>query len=406
MRVDHLSLTNFRNFVRLETALPAGALILAGANAQGKTSLLEALYLFTSAASPFADSDRQVINFLALREAQPVARLLAAVHNRRGPAQLEVRLYFEPLAGGEVRFRKEVLINGVRRKPAELAAHFNAVLFLPQELRVVEGAPAERRRHVDEVLAQVDAHYVAALSDYQRVLTQRNALLRQLQESGGEAGQLDFWDEQLAASGATISLARSLALAELERTAQPVHRRLTRQAETLQLAYQPSVDPAAPEADRGNGALQRELPLPVAVDRGRLDLEDYRLLFAQRLRDSRSDSIARGTTLHGPHRDEWRLLINGIDLGTYGSRGQARTGLLALKLAEVEWIRARVGEWPVLLLDEVLSELDRTRRADLLEHLGSAEQAVLTTTDPEMLPASFRSRVPTWRLEGGTLRPE
>jgi DNA replication and repair protein RecF len=100
------------------------------------------------------------------------------------------------------------------------------------------------------------------------------------------------------------------------------------------------------------------------------------------------------------------LLINGIDLGTYGSRGQARTGLLALKLAEVEWMRARVGEWPVLLLDEVLSELDRTRRADLLEHLGSAEQALLTTTDPEMLPATFRSQTLTWRLEAGTLRPE
>ena len=184
-----------------------------------------------------------------------------------------------------MRFRKEVLINGVRRKPAELAAHFNAVLFLPQEMRVVEGPPAERRRHVDELLAQVDAHYVAALSDYQHVLTQRNALLRQLQESGGEAGQLDFWDEQMAAGGATISLARGLALAELERAAQPVHRRLTRQTEVLQLTYQPSVDPAAPEADRGNGALQRELPLPVAVDRGRFTLEDYRQLFADRPRD-------------------------------------------------------------------------------------------------------------------------
>jgi len=406
MRVDHLSLTNFRNFVRLETALPTGALILAGANAQGKTSFLEALYLFTSAASPFAESDRQVINFLAMREAQPLARLVAEAHNRRGPVRLEVRLYFEPTAGGEVRFRKEVLINGVRRKPAELAAHFNAVLFLPQELRVVEGPPAERRRHMDELLAQVDTQYVAALSDYQRVLTQRNALLRQIQETGGEAGQLDFWDEQLAASGATISLTRSHALAELERTSQPVHRQLTRMAEALQLAYQPSVDPAAPESNRSNGALQRELPLPVAVDRGRFTLEDYRLLLSQRLRDSRGDSIARGTTLHGPHRDEWRMLINGIDLGIYGSRGQSRTALLALKLAEVEWIRTRVGEWPVLLLDEVLSELDRTRRADLLEHLGAAEQAVLTTTDPEMLPASFRSRAPTWRLEAGRLSSE
>ncbi len=161
-----------------------------------------------------------------------------------------------------------------------------------------------------------------------------------------------------------------------------------------------------PSSNRSNGALQRELPLPVAVDRGRFTLEDYRLLLSQRLRDTRGDSIARGTTLHGPHRDEWRMLINGIDLGIYGSRGQSRTALLALKLAEVEWIRTRVGEWPVLLLDEVLSELDRTRRADLLEHLGAAEQALLTTTDPEMLPASFRSRAPTWRLEAGRLSPE
>lgn len=405
MRVDHLSLTNFRNFVRLEATLPAGPLVLAGANAQGKTSLLEALYLLACAASPFADSDRQVINFLALREAQPVARLAAEIHNRRGPVRLELRLYFEPLASGETRFRKEVLVNGVRRKPADLASHFNAVLFLPQEMRVVEGAPAERRRHVDELLAQVDPPYVAALSDYQRVLAQRNALLRQLQEAGGEGGQLDFWDEQLAASGAAITLARSNALAELEHAAQPVHRQLTRQVETLQLAYHPSIDPAAPEGLRGEGATQREMPLPVSVDRARFTLDDYGVLFAARLRQTRGESILRGTTLHGPHRDELRFLINGIDLGTYGSRGQARTGLLALKLAEVEWMRSRVGEWPVLLLDEVLSELDRVRRADVLDHLGSAEQALLTTTDPEMLPESFRGRAPTWWLEGGTLRP-
>ncbi len=405
MRVDHLSLTNFRNFVRLEAAFPAGRLVLAGANAQGKTSLLEALYLLACAASPFADSDRQLINFLALRDAQPVARLVAEIHNRRGPVRLELRLYFEPLAGGETRFRKEVLVNGVRRKPAELASHFNAVLFLPQELRVVEGPPAERRRHLDELLAQVDPVYVTANSEYQRVLTQRNALLRQLQESGGDGSQLDFWDAQLAATGAAITLARSTALTELERAAQPVHRRLTRQTEALQLVYHPSIDPAGPDRANGEGAVQRELPLPVSVDRARFALEDYRTLFAARLQHARGDSIVRGTTLHGPHRDEVRFMINGIDLGIYGSRGQARTGLLSLKLAEVEWMRARVGEWPVLLLDEVLSELDRARRADVLDQLEAAEQALLTTTDVEMLPEEFRGRTPTWWLESGTLRP-
>jgi len=403
MRIVRLSLANFRNYIRLETAFPRGAILLAGPNAQGKTSLLEAVYLFTHARSPLAENDRQLINFLALREEQPFARLEAEVEDRTGSVHLELRLFFERTAAGEQRFRKDVLVNSVRRKPSELPGVFRALLFLPQEMRVVEGAPADRRRHLDEAVAQADPSYRAAMWDYHHALTQRNALLRSLQENGGDPAQLDVWDEPLAASGSALLLGRARALAEIEILAGPLHRRLTHGAETMHIRYCPAWDPSRPEGDAEE--LQKELPIDAAVDHTKWKADEVRGMFLDHLRGSRALSIRRGVTAAGPHRDEVRFLANGIDLTSYGSRGQARTALLALKLAEVEWLRKRGGEWPVLLLDEVFSELDVRRREDLLEDLGRADQVFTTASDPEMLPVSFRKRARAWWVEGGTLKP-
>lgn len=403
MRIVRLSLANFRNYIRLEVAFPAGAIVLAGPNAQGKTSLLEAIYLFTHARSPLAENDRQLINFLSLREPEPYARLEAEVENRAGPVRMELRLFYDRTAAGEQRFRKEVLINSVRRKPSELPGIFRALLFLPQELRVIEGAPADRRRHLDEAVAQADPAYHTALWDYHHALTQRNALLRELQENGGDESQLEVWDEPLAASGAALLLGRVRAVSELEQLAAPLHRRLTHDAETLALQYCPSWDPARPEEEPDE--LQRELPLDVAVDRARWNEEELCAMFRDHLRRNRSLAIRRGLTFDGPHRDDLRFLANGIDLTAYGSRGQARTAILAVKLAEVEWIRRRGDEWPVLLLDEVFSELDVRRREDLLGDLVRADQVLITASDPEMLPPAFRKVAHSWWVEGGALKP-
>jgi DNA replication and repair protein RecF len=402
MRIVRLSLTNFRNYIRLETAFPRGPILLAGSNAQGKTSLLEAIYLFTHMRSPLAENDRQLINFLALREPQPFARLAAEIEDREGTQRLELRMFFEPVAGGEARFHKDVLVNSVRRKPSELPGVFRALLFLPQELRVIDGAPGDRRRHLDEAVAQADPGYRAALSEFHHALTQRNALLRALQD-GGDPAQLDGWDEPLAASGAALLLGRARALGEIEALASPLHRRLTHGAETLQIRYCPSFDPARPGGAADDS--QPALPLDAAVDYTKWKLEEVRGRFLDHLKTARGISIRRGLTVAGPHRDEVRFFANGIDLTSYGSRGQARTALLALKLAEVEWLRARGGEWPVLLLDEVFSELDVRRREDLLEDLARADQVFTTASDPEMLPASFRKRAQAWWVEGGTLKP-
>ena len=400
MRLAHLSLTNFRNFARLETEFPAGTTLFVGSNAQGKTSLLEAVHYLCGASSPHAGSDRQLINFLALRQPAPFARLAAEIERRGRPMRVEIRLVLEPgLPGDEVRLQKEVLVNGVKRRVTDLAGGFNAVLFLPQDLRVLEGAPAERRRHLDELLAQADAAYAHSLHEYGRALTQRNALLKSLQERSGNGEELLYWDEQLAEHGASLIRARLLALVELERLAIPIHAALTRQAERLRLEYLPSYDPA-PQPENQLG-----LPLEISVDRTGIARESIRDGFRSALERSRPESIARGVTPLGPHRDDVRFIANGIDLRLYGSRGQNRTAMLSVKLAQVEWLHGRTGEWPVLLLDEVLAELDQHRREDLLAHIGSVEQAMLTGADLAMFSDDFRRKANIWEIRDGTIAP-
>ena len=400
MLIRQLSLTNFRVYARLEAALPAGPLILVGANAQGKTSLLEAVYYLATGQSHHATSDRQLINFLTLRtENLPFAKIVAEAVGRTDPApkRLEIRLILDPTQTGDGRLRKEIFINGVKRRVSDLAGQVNGVLFLPQDLTIIEGSPSDRRRYLDLALGQVDPTYAFALTEYGKVLSQRNALLKQLQERGGSDGQLEFWDEKLCEHGALIINARAAALAELETLASAIHRDLTGGKDGLRLAYHPAYDPAAaPEGQLG-------LPLDVPVHRVGLAPSEVQAGLRQRLRETRGEEIARGMTLCGPHRDEIRFLASGIDLGTYGSRGQARTAVLALKLAEVDWMRTKSGEWPILLLDEVLAELDTNRRRELLARLGSAEQCLLTTTDLALFPPEFVQRATVWEVAEGRI---
>ncbi len=400
MHVRHISLTNFRLYARLEADLPTGPLVLVGANAQGKTSLLEALYFLATGQSHHASSDRQLINFLTLRtENLPFARIVAeaVAHDDPAPKRVEIRLVVDPTQIGDGRLRKEVLINGVKRRVGELAGQINAVLFLPQDLTLIEGPPSDRRRYLDLALCQVDPTYAFALAEYGKVLTQRNALLKQLQERGGSDNQLEFWDERLCEHGALIFSTRAAALASLETLAAAIHRDLTRGTDGLRLAYHPAYDPAAaPEGQLG-------LPLDVPVHRVGLPVGEVQAGLRERLKTTRAEEIARGQTLSGPHRDEVRFLANGIDLGTYGSRGQARTAVLALKLAEVEWMQVKTGEWPVLLLDEVLAELDVDRRRELLRRLGGAQQCILTTTDLSLFPPEFVAGAAVWSVAGGRI---
>lgn len=408
MLLTHISLTNYRNFARLDLDVPCGPILLVGDNAQGKTSLLEAIYYLATLTSFHASSDRELISFHADQEPLAVARIVAdfrhvtnetalAGSRLAGAHRLEIRIIRE-MSNGSPRLRKEVLLDGVQRKIGEAFGVFNAVLFLPQMLNVVEGSPDDRRRYLNLSLGQVWPHYAENLANYNRALTQRNALLKALGEQGGDPAQLDYWDEQLAALGAQIIYARIQAVQELEYLARPFHSQLTRSQELLRLDYQPAYDPLpAP-------TLQIELPMNLAVDRSGITVEKIRTGFTNQLRQSRSEEIQRGVTRVGPHRDELRFVSNGVDLGIYGSRGQGRTAVLSLKLAEVAWMKAKTGQWPVLLLDEVLAELDPARRVDLLSRLMDSEQAMLTTTDLDLFSADFVRQTKVWQIQAGQVQ--
>lgn len=398
MYVEHLSLTNFRNYARLETSLPANRpVVLHGANAQGKTSLLEAIYYLAASRSPYTATDRQLIHWRAEEEPIPFARLAAEVTGNNGFNRIEMALVLERTSDGAQRFKKTIRINGAEKRVMDLVGLVAVVLFLPQDLSLIEGSPSERRRFMDTTLSQVDRDYLAALNTYEKILPQRNALLKRIAENQSSPAELTYWDDQLVTAGSVLIAGRQRFLRELEANAQQAHLDLTGRRELLTLSYQPSFLPTA----EGDGQLSFDM-LGLDLHRG-LTADQIAPQYADRLRAEQTESIERGMTLCGPHRDELRLNINNRDAGLYGSRGQARTAVMALKLAELAWMHDYIGEWPILLLDEVVAELDSQRRAYLLDRINGATQTLLTTTEMEIFPASFLERATIWEVTDGQI---
>jgi DNA replication and repair protein RecF len=208
------------------------------------------------------------------------------------------------------------------------------------------------------------------------------------------------WDDALARLGAQIVLWRIQAIQRIEHLASRVHHELTHGTEILRLAYEPAYDPLPKPSG------QLGLKIDTAVDRSGYELDDIQDGFRARLHALRTEEIARGVTTIGPHRDELRFLANDFDLGDFGSRGQIRTALLSLKLAEVNWMKERTGEWPVILLDEVMAELDVQRRADLLKYVGESEQVLFTTTDLNLFAPEYVKKAEVWKVGSGRVEKE
>jgi len=407
MQLKHLSLTNFRSLTRLDIELPRRAAVLVGSNAQGKTSVLEAIYFLAAFTSFQTHVDRQIVNFHEAKNPLAVTRLVADYQRGKTKHRLEARLILEPTGVNGQRLRKEILLDGVKRHANDVIGHFNAVIFVPQMSQIIEGGPDERRRYLNLALAQAVPSYARALSEYNQALTQRNALLKALNErgvalslsKGGNSDQLQVWDEALVKFGAQIILWRIQAVQEIERFASRVHHELTRGTEILRLAYEPAFDPLPKPSG------QLGLKLDTVIDRSSLDLDEIQEGFLARLKQIRSEEITRGVTTIGPHRDDLRFIINKADVSDYGSRGQLRTTLLALKLAEVEWMKARTGEWPVILLDEVMAELDVNRRTDLLRYVDKDQQVLFTTTDLNFFAPEFMEGSDIWDVKDGVVQP-
>lgn len=400
MRITHLSLTNFRNYGRLELDLSAGATLLHGNNAQGKTNLLEAIYYLATTRSPHINQDQQLIHWDALQDNDPVivGRLVARVASRQGERQLEMRLISEK-KGHQHAFRREALVNRRKVRLMDLLGQMRTVLFLPQDVHLITGPPSLRRRYLNITLCQIDPVYCRQLSTYNKLLEQRNALLRQLAEGRGSHDLLSIFTDRLVTSGSDIFARRGLFFSNIARETQHIHyEQLTDRRESIRLHYLPNLHDgptAGSETYQAADWLQMHLQQP----------EQIKARYQQAMQESKTKDIARGSTTIGPHRDDWAFWVNGRDLSLFGSRGQQRSAVLALKLAEISWMTSQTGEAPILLLDEVVAELDEQRRALLLHYVQSVEQAVLTATDKAMFSDPFLQQATTLHVENGRISP-
>jgi DNA replication and repair protein RecF len=395
MYLKHLALTNFRNYARLEIDLQARVHVFQGENAQGKTNLLEAIYYLATTKSPLASSDREIMAWAADAEIIPHTYIKGGFFRASEEHTIEVTLVKERQPGNgveDMRFRRQILLDGVSRRAVDVVGKLNVVLFLPEDIALVAGAPGERRHYLDVTLCQIDPQYCRQLWHYNRVLAQRNALLRQIREGHARPDELDYWDEQLAHTGAYVLLRRGWAIDELGKQVKEIQPALTGGQETLVLAYISSV------ARHAQAQMQSVLP----------DMSDEAHLvetFRQVLHLVRREELGRAVTVVGPHRDDFAFLVNGIDMSVYGSRGQQRTVALALKLAEVALMRAETGEMPVLLLDDVISELDRQRCEFLLQTVTGAQQVLITTTDLNLYRRDFADAAILWHVAAGSVSP-
>jgi DNA replication and repair protein RecF len=395
VHLTHLSLTNFRNYKRLGLEFPPGPLLVRGDNAQGKTNLLEAIYFLSTTRTPFARADRQLINWLSLEhEVLPFARVEGTIRRSGNTFELAITVVQDNNS-----FHKDIRLNGAKKRALEVIGRLTTVMFLPEDIELVTGRPDRRRRYLDTTLCQIDPDYCLALSQFNKTLTQRNALLKQLQDQGGDLDQLTYWDEQLTQSGAFMIARRHDSILDLDLVARQRHREVSGGKEGLRLYYAPSFDPhdrpapnyQLPLALEDLGA--RSIPAPPP----RQIAEAY----LAKLRSERGQDIGRGVTQVGPHRDDLHFLVDGIDMTLYGSRGQQRTAALSTKLAEIELMRQITGETPVLLLDDVMSELDAERRGHVLNMIANVGQALATTTDWEDYAETFRSKAHLFQVVGG-----
>lgn len=396
MLLTQLALSHFRNYAHLEIEFARGITLLQGNNAQGKTNLLEAIFFLATARSSHASAERELIHFGAATEPIPFARLQARVARDNGQTtELEIVL----VTGSErdlatARVSKRIKVNGVNRRALELLGHLNVVLFLPEDLDIVFGSPGDRRRYLDTTLSQIDAKYSRALSQYGNVLEQRNALLKEFRERSYNAAELEPWNNKLVENGAYVMARRAQAVTTYNELLAAIHPRLAADHKILTLHYQPTIPIEAftqPET--------RQLGLGIAPPPA--PLEQISAAFRQQLAELRTKEVGAALTLVGPHRDDLRFTIDGVDMTTYASRGQGRTIAVALKLAEIELMRAETGEEPVLLLDDVMSELDKPRRAALSHAILNAHQAIVSATDLDDFTDEFLGRAKILKVNEG-----
>jgi DNA replication and repair protein RecF len=381
MRLSRLQLFDYRNFERLDLDLSRDVTVLIGDNAQGKSNLLEAVYLLATMRAVRAESDVQLVRRDLLAEVQPAARVVGHAETTAGSLKVEVAIVARPGANGPVA-AKTVRINGAAKRISDAVGRLTAVLFTADDMDMIVGAPSLRRRFLDMMLSQVDPGYAKAWRQYDRVITQRNSLLKRIREGQSHRDELEFWDSELTKHGGAVLHRRAEALESLALLAGEAHSTLAR-GEVLSIAYRPRID-----------GLFTTISEEAAAD-----------LLAESLRRGVTRDVAAGMTLTGPHRDDVEFVLNGAAASGYASRAQQRTIALALRLAEARFLLERRGDAPLLLLDDILSEMDADRRSSVLAALSDVAQMLVTGTDDDRFQGDFASDAQLMRVEAGSVRP-
>jgi DNA replication and repair protein RecF len=395
MHLAELELEEFRAYRRLQLQLAPAGLRLVGDNASGKSTLLEAIAMLATTRSTRTSSERELINWQSGDElaVPPFARVRGGVRRRDRTVEVEIGLQIEP--GRPTHVKKLIRVNGRPARAVDAVGALNAVLFSPEDIDLISGSPAGRRRYLDVTISQLDPAYLRALSRYGRVLEQRNSLVKSLAAAGGglrsrsASEQLGFWDAELIAHGAAITARRHLVIGRLRTLAGQRFADLAGRAD-FTIDYSATVP--VPPLGQLTSIVYSELLAVVA--------RNYELA----LRDSRDEEFRRGATLIGPHRDDLEFRLGDLDIGPYGSRGQQRLAILALKLAITTQMTETAGEPPVLMLDDVLSELDATHRAWVLAAAAEAgAQIIVTATDATLLRQPSLDHLPIARVVDGSI---
>ena len=375
--------------MELEADFEPGMVLLHGANGQGKSNLIEALYMLTIAKSLRASTDRELVRRQSV-DGDSHAQVSATIQRRSGDTRVQVN--FKVAANGsqdggdtselapteDFTVQKLVRVNGAPRRASELVGEVNAVMFSAQDLELVFGPPSTRRRYLDILISQLDREYLRSVQRYQKVVAQRNHLLKLVRDGRSGAGELEFWDDELVESGKYIMFRRASVIETLSGMIAALYGDLSGEGESLRLAYRPGVQAPTEHGEEEFGDALRTA------------------LIATRPRE-----LAQGHTVSGPHRDDAVVMLGGIPAGPYASRGQSRTAVLALKLAEASILRKERDDEPILLLDDVLSELDAERRAQVLDLANQYQQCFITSADQALVGDQYLSQMARFAVRDG-----
>jgi DNA replication and repair protein RecF len=367
----------------LDLEISGDVAVFIGDNAQGKSNLLEAIYLLVTMRVVRAETDLQLICREVLSDVQPAARVVGHAETEDELVKVEVAVVARQGANDLIA-TKSVKVNGAARRLGDAVGRITAVLFTADDLEMVTGSPSPRRKFIDIALSQVDGEYSAALRRYEKVVSQRNSLLKRIREGQAGRDELEFWDMELANHGGLILHRRSAALEKLGPLAAEAHASLAFD-EVLSVRYRPRVDgmDADSLADQSRSAETFKDCLRLGLDR----------------------DVAAGMTLNGPHRDDIEFVLDGASTSGFASRAQQRTIALALRLAEARFLMERREEAPLLLLDDILSEMDGARRESVLGALVGMGQILVTGTDFDRFPAEFTSLGELLQVDAGTVVP-